>query len=62
MNIYRFVDGIHRILRLEAIGHHIELQLAHRTDDNIVIAHREKDLGTALFRQLANTILQLLGF
>ena len=62
MHIYRFINRVYTVLLAKSIGDHFKLQLAHRANDNIVIAKGEKYLRAALFRQLPNTVLQLLGF
>ena len=62
VDIDRLVDCLNTVLLLKAIGDNIKLQLAHSTHNHIIVIERKKHLGAALFRQLANTVLQLLGF
>src|SRR5690606_1209664 len=55
------VEGIDPVLVLEAIGHHVELQLPHRPHHHVVAVDGEEHLGGALLRQLLQTLVELLG-
>ena len=52
--------GIHAVFVLQPVGHHVELQHAHRAEDQVVAHQRAEELGGAFLGQLRQALLQLL--
>jgi hypothetical protein len=53
--------GLHAVLVLQAVGHHLELQLADRAQQQHAAHHRAEDLDRAFLAQLGQAGAQLLG-
>ncbi len=58
----RLIGAFHLVFLFQATGHYIELQHTDGAEDDVVAAFREEHLGGTLFRQLLQTLAQLLGF
>ena len=54
----RLEHALHAVFVSEAKRHHVELQLTHRPQDEVVIAQRLEQLRSALFAQLRQALLQ----
>mmetsp|Transcript_26231 Transcript_26231/g.62007 ORF Transcript_26231/g.62007 Transcript_26231/m.62007 type:complete len:1071 (-) Transcript_26231:600-3812(-) len=53
--------GLDAVLVLQPVGHHLELQLAHRAQQQHAAGLGAEDLDRALLAELAQTLAQLLG-
>src|SRR6185437_1486089 len=60
VHIHRLEHALHSILILQAERHHLELQLPHRSQDEVIVAHRLEQLRRSLLAQLRQPFLQCL--